>query len=201
MRAIFFLLIIAGSFTLAGCGGKKDNVPLTPDPSFSVNVMPVPPNWPRERVDWPSNEEHKVVQKGIYEKYDKPDFIRYVYTFDARFVTSEEMQQWRHMVGKRPEPLVEWVFLDEEKVYRFDGKKEPVDRELEDKLRVICMEGDPQKVTNVAVHPEEDMEKEIWFYYTSGNEYHFIEDRKVSERKVSAGMPGSSLMRGDPKKY
>ena len=191
-------ILAAGLLVFASaCAKKPEKKPLSMDPSFSVNVMPVPTFWPRDKFDWPDDEDKKAVHQAAYAKYDKPDFIRKVWTFDDRIVTSQEMEEGTHMVGKRPEPLVEWIYLDREFVLRFKGTQEPEKRDLSDQLAVVCIEGDPNNIDYVSL--DEQTEQETWQYWTSGMEYTFVEGDKTKERRLHDGVMGATGFRGKMK--
>jgi hypothetical protein len=179
---------------LVACGGEKDpsKAPLEIDPNYSVNVIPVPAFWPREKFDWSKDEAQKVVQKDTLAKYGRPDYIRMLYTFEDRMVRPAEAMQGNTMPGKRPTPLVEWVWIDDNRVVRFDGAQAK-EREISDELRMVCLNGDPGQVTRVPLPGAPDKQRVTYVYFNLGKEFIFVDGKKVDEKTLSHSADGLNL--------
>lgn len=194
LRAVVCSLVGASLVMAVACGGEPDpaKAPIVIDPNYSVNVIPVPAFWPREKFDWSKDEAQKVVQKDTLAKYGRPDYIRLLYTFEDRMVRTPEAMQGFTMPGKRPEPLTEWVWIDANRVVRFD-KTEAKEREISDELRMVCLNGDPGQITRVPVPGMPDKERVTYVYFNIGKEFLFVDGKKVDEKTLSQSADGLNL--------
>ncbi len=184
------LLVVTGIAT-TGCGEKKpEKLPLTADPIFSVNVIPVPAFWPRENFDWSEDENLRILEKSTYEEYGAPDYIRLVHTFDRRIVREAELLKDVVLAGRRPKPIYEWIYMDRKLVLQFNGPQ-VVEAPLTDKLKIVCEYGDPVAVRNFNV---DGIPLTSFYYYNHGKEFVFNRDDLVQVHSFNA-MPGAERMR------
>jgi len=177
---------------VAGCGKHKPahKRPLEADPTFSLNVVPVPEFWPREKFDWPKNEEMRRIRKDAWARYGTPEFIRKVYTFDGRIVRPSELEEGHVLVGARPTPVDEWIYIDEKIRVRFEGR-EVKESPLTDEIETVCMHGDPVAIKDFDMG---DFNQRSFYYYNVGKEFVFVDGRKTDERTFATA-PGAERMR------
>jgi hypothetical protein len=167
----------------AGCQTKDpEKLPLAVDPAYSVNVVPVPEYWPREKLDWPETEPSRTLHQEAYNLHGKPDFIRLVYTFDDRFVRPTELGENHILIGKRPAPLTEWVYIDRDMVIRFEGTRYVEDK-VSDELRMICMHGDPTRMHQA--RESDGTVRRTYTYMNLGREFTFYDGRLANTREFS----------------
>lgn len=171
---------------------EPEKVPLEIDPNYSVNVIPVPTFWPREKFDWSKDEAQKTTQKDTLAKHGRPDYIRLLYTFEDRMVRTPEVMAGFTMPGKRPEPVIEWVWIDDDRVVRFDGA-DAKERTIDDELRMVCLNGDPGQITRVPLSPDSKEEKVTYVYFNLGKEFIFVDGKQIEERKLGQSADGLNL--------
>lgn len=177
----------------AGCGKQKPahKRPLEPDASFSLNVIAVPDFWPREKFDWPKDEELRRIRKDAWGRYGTPDFIRKVFTHDGRIVRASELVEGHVMAGARQKPLDEWVYLDEKIRVRFENR-EVVEEPLTDEIKTVCTYGDPVAIKEFDMG---EYTQHSFYYYNIGKEFVFVDGRLTDTRTFFGTAPGAETMR------
>ncbi len=190
IRRILVLLPIVVA-VLLGCGSRKpEKKPLAMDPEFSLNVMPVPDFWPRDKFDWPEDEEARRIRKEAWGTHGTPDFIRFVYTFDNRIVRSLELAEGMVLSGARPKPAQEWIYIADGKTVRFEGRKVHEEK-LTDDVKTVCTYGDPMAIKEFDMG---DYVQTSFYYYNVGKEFVFV-DRRLTDTRMFAIAPGAENMR------
>jgi hypothetical protein len=181
---VYALILGLSSLASIGCQTKDaEKLPLAVDPAYSVNVVQVPEYWPREEIDWPALEPSRSLHQEAHDLHGEPDFIRLVYTFDNRFVRPIELEEKHIMSARRPAPLTEWVYIDQEKVIRFEGTRFVEDK-ISDELRMICLHGDPTQF-----HEAKESDGTIrrtYTYLNLGKEFTFYDGVLANTRDFSA---------------
>ncbi len=175
---------------LSGCTTPPEKKPLATDPEFSVNVIPVPEFWPREKLDWPEDEEIRRIRKDAWGTHGTPDFIRTLFTFDNRIVRPIELAEGIVLSGARPRPAEEWVYISDGKVVRFEGRK-VIEEDLRDDVKTVCTHGDPMAVKDFDMG---DFIQTSFFYYNVGKEFVYV-DGKLIDTRSFAPAPGAENMR------
>lgn len=185
---LFSCLVI---FSL-GCSKGPEKKPITFDVAYSVNTVPVPAFWPREKMDWPKNELEKSVRRSVYETYGKPDYLRSVYTIDRRVIRPKDLEEGIQLPGKKSSPTIEWVYFDEKIAIEFDGPRF-VEHELDDVLKTVCVYGDAGVVRD---HTQADGRVfQVYTYYNHGKEFTFDGNKLVKERTLTGSIPGAERMK------
>ncbi|MCB2156163.1 hypothetical protein KQI84_14900 [bacterium] len=184
--APFGVMMLAAVLLLTACKDKPTE--LAPDPEFSINVMAVPVDWPREELDWPDNPTLRRTQQEAWARYGTPDFIRFIYTMDRRIVKPSEAIEGHRMAGKFTEQEQEWVYLADEIVLRFKGA-ETIERPLDDILRTVVMYGDPNEIKR---WPELGVERTSFTYYDAGKTFNFS-GNSLSDVYEFTPMPGFNM--------
>lgn len=195
MRAVLVPLVVvvlAAGVLLGGCSRNPKKQPLKLDQRFSVNVIKVPEYWPREKLDWSRDAQQRAVQQETYARYGRPDFIRRVYTFDNRIVRPGELGPHSVLMGQRPEPLSQWLYLDQKIAVTFQGgaKHEVID--LPDQVRIVALHGDPNDIKNF---PVDGIERTSFYYYNHGREFVFVNGVLTQTKNLGAGMPAATELR------
>lgn len=192
-RFVAFCAVVFGCLGLAtGCGGGK-NRRLTADPTFSINVLPLPGDWPNDKKDWPKDERKAAFQQAVYDEYGRPDYFRVLYDRTGRVITQRELREkmWleRDKRKKRTETEFEWIYLEKGLAFRFEPKG-PVKRDLPDNLRTLCDYGDPMEIKTTVDINKRNMV--IYQYYDRGKIFYFHEG-KLEKEEDSTPMPGMTM--------
>jgi hypothetical protein len=189
MVRLLSLTFLAACILLIGtaCASKDpEKLPLEVDALYSVNVVGVPSYWPREKLDWPLEEPQRSLHKEAHGIHGNPDYIRFVYTFDDRFIRPSELEENHRMIGKRPAPMTEWVYIEQDKVLRFESNRY-VEKPLTEELRMVCTHGDPTQVKEVR-EPDGTLRR-IYTYLDLGKEFVYY-DGKLSTTRDFTPAPG-----------
>lgn len=193
MRSLIpFMVLLAILAFSAACEKKPEKKPLELNPEFSVNVMPVPDFWPREKFDWPEDPHERQVYQQAWAEHGTPDFFRQVHTFDGRIVRPIELEEGHTLISRRPSAVWEWVYLEDEKLLKFRGAKMEVE-ELPDTVRVVCEYGDPNEIKTFELTDQE--EKTVFIYYNHGMKFEFVDGVEIDRQKISEPIPGAIYLR------
>ncbi|MBX3728183.1 MAG: hypothetical protein KF858_03280 [Candidatus Sumerlaeia bacterium] len=189
----FGLLALALTLTVAmvGCNRGPEKKRLEMDPRFSVNVMPVPSFWPRPNMDWPKEPLERVAHQRAWVEYGTPDFIRKVFTFDDRIVRPIELEERHTLIGKRPTPLMQWIYLDRGITVTFNGPRYE-EGKLSDQLRVVCLHGDPNDIKEF---PRPEFTQTSFYYHNHGLEFVFIDGVQTRRIRLSDPIHGATELR------
>jgi hypothetical protein len=197
-RFLAALLVILTVLSVAGCGSKTRR--LSPEATFSYNIVEVPSDWPDEKVDWPKDDADLALrQQQAYEKYGAPDYFRVRWRKDGRIVSDGELTQmlWsaksKNAKGlmKRESPDLDWMYLDKNMLISFP--KSGVKKEdLPDVLRVVSEYGDPNEIKES--RDVNGMDTLILHYYDEGRVVYFKDGKKTNEEIIQA-MPGMIMRR------
>ena len=174
---------------LGGCEKKPEEKPLEIDQKFSVNVIPIPHYWPREKFDWPTSPVERNIRQEAWAKYGTPDFLRRIYTFDNRIVRPLELSEGHVLAGKRPVPLDQWVYIEEDRTITFTGPRMELGT-IPDQIRIVCLNGDPNEVKEF---PRADFTMVSFFYYNQGKEYVFMDGKLWKEVRHSDPIYGAEI--------
>lgn len=198
MRYMTIALLLPALAMLSGCGGSKSRT-LSPDPSFSYNLITVPSDWPDEKIDWPKDDPDLALrQQQVYERYGVPDYFFVRWRRDGRPITEGELTQMltrqarnARRVYEQRQPELDWVYLDERLLFSFPrtGTKR---EDLPDEIRIIADYGDPGEVRqtrDVNGNPVTS-----YHYYDEGMIYYFTDGKLTREESVTR-MPGMILRR------
>lgn len=177
---------------IAGCTKGPEKKPIVFDPKYSVNTVPVPEFWPREKMDWPKTELAISVRRSVYENYGKPDYLRNVYTIDRRVVRSKDLMDGIQLPGKKASVTIEWIYLEKNLAIEFNGPR-VIEHELDDLLRTVCIYGDPGIVRD-HVQPTGEV-YQIYLYYNHGKEFTFDGNKLIKERTLTSTLPGAERMK------
>ncbi len=181
--SVSLLVLIVSSLLVLGCGSKNpEDLPLEVNPLYSVNIVPVPDFWPREKIDWPIKEPQRSLHQEAWAVHGTPDYIRLVYTFDDRFVRPIELEENHTMIGKRPGPLTEWIYLDQDKVIRFESSRY-VEKPVSEELRMICTHGDPTQFHEA--READGTVRRTYTYLNLGKEFTYIDGNLYNTRDFS----------------
>lgn len=188
---MMILVLIGISLGATGCRRGPEKRALIYDPTFSLNVKRVPSYWPREDLDWPRNEMEREARKEAWANYGTPDFIRHVRTFDRRIVRPVEMEKGHVLAGQRNRPLIQWIYLDKDLVLEFDGPRVE-ELELDDKLRTVCIYGDPNDIRSL---DQQHYERTSFYYYNHGREFIFVDGTHIDTRPLGGPIHGATHFR------
>ncbi|MGF1572132.1 MAG: hypothetical protein ACFCU1_03600 [Sumerlaeia bacterium] len=186
------LIMLFSIIAMGGCERGPEKKPIEFDPNYSVNTVPTPYFWPREKMDWPKNELDKSIRQTTYQNYGKPDYLRNVYTVDRRVVRPKDLLEGIQLPGKKSSITIEWIYLEEELVIEFDGPR-VIEHELDDLLRTVCIYGDPGIVRD-HVQANGDI-NQVYLYYNHGKEFTFNGTKLIKERTLSSTLPGAERMK------
>lgn len=195
MSKFYLISLLIGVFVVttlsASCGGRRPRI--FPNAQFSVNVAPVPLDWPDEEKDWPENVDAALRMQRVYERHGPPDFFRIRWTRDGRILTQRELSQMQWTANQRSFQRFmnqmqlehEWVYLDERKLFRFHRNRVE-ETELPDTIRIICEYGDPNDIsqTRDVVGPVT-----TYTYFQLGTRFYF-RDGKLDRREEFTAMTG-----------
>jgi hypothetical protein len=171
---------------LTGCNkNNPEKEPLTLDQDFSVNVMQVPTYWPREKMDWPEDALQARTQQEAWARHGTPDFLRMVYTYDNRVVRPIELDPSSTLAGARPAPLVQWIYIDDDKTLLFRDDR-VIEGELDDIVETVCMLGDPAELD---YREQDGVTRTRMMYYNRGQELIFY-DGVLAEKRQHPALPG-----------
>lgn len=182
MRNVYTLLILSIflSTILAGCSKGPEKKPIEIDPNYSVNVVSVPSYWPREKLDYPKKDTvMKQTMIKAYRQYGRPDYLRRVYTADrTRIIRPNDLQEGVTLPGRIPEKT-EWIYTKEDLIleFKFD---EIIEHELDDRLEIICLYGDPNEIRP---HKTQLGDLNIIYTYYGHGTFTFHEGKLLREDK------------------
>lgn len=190
---LYLLIILLAAIVplmASGCNRTPKKRVLVPDHRFSVNLVPVPPDWPDEAKDWPDDVDMALRQQRVYERHGAPDYFRLRWNRDGRIIPQAELQQKLMAVRQRNlEKFMaeldlenEWVYLDKGKLFRFQ-RSGVVERDLPDTIRTLTDYGDPAdiKESRDIVGPVT-----VFTYYDRGKIFTFRDDMIVKEENIPA---------------
>ncbi|CAN5246088.1 hypothetical protein BH09SUM1_BH09SUM1_10450 [soil metagenome] len=188
-----FCALLAG---VTACGGSKPKSrKLAPDPTFSLNVIEVPADWPDEKRDWPVDPVTSAQQQAVYEQNGKPDFFRILWNRDGRLMMQRELaaDAWNKRNAKKPQaaPEMEWIYLDKAMTYQFK-RGGVIKKNLPDNIRTVTEYGDPEEMKeSVDMSGAPNL---IYQYYNRGKVFYFREGKMYKEENQTP-MPGMSMRR------
>lgn len=190
MRTLFSALTVVLLLLVAGC--REEEKIFAPDPEFSINVWKAPEWWPREDKDWPVDPVEARIQQDALAEYGRPQFFRAIWRTDRRVVTQAEM---RELIEKKSSVLeggeTEWIYLEDRKVLRFHPRRLE-ERPLDDRLRVLCLNGDPEQIRLTKAPDGRTLE--TYTYYSTGMMYRFDKETGLlepgGEESLLQTMPG-----------
>jgi hypothetical protein len=185
VAAAIVVLALAGG---AGCSKKPHKQPLAPSEKFSVNVVPTPAFWPRDKFDWPENPAERRAREEAWATHGTPDYIRFVHTVDRRIIRPLEIAEGHTLPGRLPEADTEWVYFADKKVVSFSGTK-VTERPLDDMLSTVCLYGDPNEVKTFTIAGGE---RKTFTYYNHGRTFTFADDKIISTQEHPP-MPGFEM--------
>lgn len=183
------LALLAGLVLLsASCKRGPEKKALALKTNFSVNVMPTPSFWPRDR-DWDENPEVRGVQEAAWREHGTPDYLWWVHTVNREPIHRAQLEEGRLIPGRRSSILIDWVYLEDEKILSFSGPK-VTEHRLTDKIETMCLYGDPNEVRQ---HQDAvGVKREIWLYYNHGKQVTFI-DGQIETTKDFSAMPAYGI--------
>lgn len=163
--------VLIAAILLPACSRGPEKRPLEIDPVFSVNVIPVPDYWPREKLDFPKDDPRmrRLMREALAE-HGRPDFLWMVQTYDRRPVHQAELRRPETMSARRSKSFLDWVYLEQRLVVSFEGG-EIRELPLTDKIRTICLYGDPNEVR--PFRTADGRNEPRWIYYAYGLEFAF----------------------------
>ncbi len=188
-RFLCFSVALAATLAISACN-KKDKDPLRKwiDPTFSMNVVPVPMDWPKEERDWHDTPRIAAYQQRLYEEKGAPDYFYLYWRRDGKPLTAREftMDSWVHRNDEDRSPMNNlpdrgWIYLDDDAIYRFQ-RNGPEKKPLPDTIRLITEYGDPHEIkesTDPAGQPHT-----IYQYYDEGKIFYFREGKKYKEQNT-----------------
>lgn len=190
----FLMLLVALTMATSACGTKRRK--LEANPSFSINVIPVPRDWPDEsKRDWASDPVLASQQQAVYEQHGPPDFFRVLWSRDGRLMTQREMNARAWMDRKQKQskeaPDFEWIYLDKKVTYRF-RKGSPTKGVLKDNIRIVTEYGDPQEIKDSMDVSRAPVQ--IYQYYDRGKVFYF-RDGDLYKEENQTPMPGMGMRR------
>lgn len=197
-RIAGMLVVALGLLGAVACGGKsKMNV--KPDWNHSINVVAVPVTWPDEKKDWPKDEQMARLQQKAYEEYGPPDYFRVRWNKNGKLMRQAELEsilitekRKRDRYFRSQELPVDWIYINERRVLKFDRRKGTDEEELRDDLRIVCEYGDPQDIKDtVDINREKNT---IFHYFNSGQIFYFKSGELYKEETVTP-VPGMNLRR------
>lgn len=186
-----FGIALALLIVVSGCERGPEDKDIALDPTYSINVVAVPPFWPRDDRDWSDNPTIAEIQKETWAREGNPDYLRTVYTHEDRIVHPTELSEGNVLVGRRSANLTEWVYLDEKKVIRFDGAN-VTESELTDPVRIVCLYGDPNDIKRFE---KEAFTETQFFYINHGKIFVFVDGKLQEERNLGTSAPGMTRLR------
>ena len=156
---------------LSGCQ-REDEVIFNID--FSINVG-------KPRRKFPKVKKLVQSKREVYELYGRPDFVRLWWTEDGRIHQYLEVD--RRMKDRKSfrEIKRSWVYLENNIEYLFDSDESFREIPLSEKIRTVCIYGDPENVKKMS--DDETPLKETWNYYSIGLILKFENDKIVGRQR------------------
>jgi hypothetical protein len=179
------MAILLCCLSMTGCNKSPKQWYPSVLPTFSMNVAPVPDQWPLEDKHWNLNPLIAAQEQKTYEEKGAPDFFYLYWRNDGKPMTTREFEtlSWVNRANKKNHPLktprkVGWIYLDEKIICTFT-RSEVKEEDLTDKIDTICTYGDPNEIkdtVDVAGNPNV-----VYQYYSDGKVYYFLDGKKVKE--------------------
>lgn len=186
------LLVVAGLGMLAGCNKGNKPRPVSPDFTFSLNIAPVPEDWPLEDKDWHEDEIIAMHQQDTYYELGVPDWFYLFWRRDGRPMTQTQFQAqaWATRRNKDSRydqpPRVGWIYLDEGIMVTFDkrgAEREPID----DTVRTLAEFGDPHEIKEEFT--DNGGMQTTYQYYDEGRIVYFLDGNRTRIESTTP-MPG-----------
>ncbi|HPB30133.1 MAG TPA: hypothetical protein PLB62_01620 [Candidatus Sumerlaeota bacterium] len=155
-RLILAALILYSTLCLSPSCRKDRNIHLDLDKSVNVATP---------GKDFPAEKNLVASKKQTLELYGKPDFIHLWWSRDGRIHTLLEVD--RTMAARRKDVPKSWIYLDRNIEIIFDNNQEMREIPLVDKLRTVCLYGDPDEVKLMPDRATGAL-KENWHYFGQG---------------------------------
>ncbi|MEN6627385.1 MAG: hypothetical protein ABFD69_14265 [Candidatus Sumerlaeia bacterium] len=175
----FACVLVAGA--VCACGGNKHTIEV--DQRYSMNIVKTP--------YWFPDEETPLlpVEKDVFDRYGKPQFMRLWWRDDGTFITSSDLAgKDQEIIGQDMNNMKKsWIYpkLNKEVVFSADHQSQ-TEQPISEALDLICKYGDPSKNRPVEV---EGHTRETWIWLEHGKKA-LIEDGrvlKVSNFSVGTG--------------
>jgi len=135
-RAAITALALAAAVGLAACSRKSRIIQI--DHRFSYNVVRVPEWFP------PKLEEMSPAQREVLFERGAPEFLRFWWRSDGRFISSSDLSGRFHEAAEDLASLKKtWIYLRQDTEIEFTPTGGYAAHPLTDPLRLICLYGDP----------------------------------------------------------
>lgn len=178
------IVFCLAAFGLSGC--QTGNVAYTLDPSFSLNIADVNPDWPTD-VDLLHPFERET-----FEQRGRPDFIHVIWSKRHDIVNKSDVARFSRNPKRNKQLAQGWIYVDDDEEVVFSlGEDPPKVRPLLDKLEVISRMGDPNPMNTKTFPNSSGMRIETWHYVGQGVIFTFSDGILIKEDRSSVPpMPG-----------
>lgn len=169
---------LAVAVVLIGAASCPKAIQIDIDTKFSANLV-------RPAATWPPLDQLTPAELDAYEKFGAPDFFHLWYNRRGDLVSSREAHPFIRE-KKLDELPRSWVYEAGGFEIRFLTAARFEKQPISDKIKVICLRGDPQDVDRQRMRNGDV--KEYWTYFDVGEKYLFVNDRQAGEPQIFKGM-------------